>query len=295
MRKYWIYAFQIVSILLLVFLVVSTFIPQVSEFPPGEYPGAANRLIRTLHLDRFYDSPVNVLLWGILALSMIAGIVLKGIRSPIQKILHLLLALCFIIIAVEKSSNRRFFMTIREDETVRLSDFTKSASATHDCELRLLQFEIQYHDNQRTPRAFLSQLLINERDTVQLAVNKPLAIGHYRLYQNAYDRKILFYLNINNQDYAAALGDTVICGAVECILADFDHAKRVFNIKVADNDYSIGMLQPLRIGDLELVIKPGKTVYSSIIEVAEVRWTKLLLVLALLYIIVLAVAFWRRK
>lgn len=295
MRKYWIYAFQIVSLLLLVFLVVSTFIPQVSEFPPGEYPGAANRLVNILHLDRFYDSPINALLWGILSLSIIAAIVLKGIRSPLQKILHLLLALCFIIIAVEKSTNRRFIMTIREGETVHLSDFTKSASVKHDCELQLLQFEIKYHDNRRTPKAFISQLLINKQDTVQLAVNKPLAIGHYRLYQNAYDRDILFYLNINGRDHAAALGDTVFYGGIECILADFDHTERVFNLKIGGQHYAIGMLQPLRIGDLELVIKPGKTIYSSTIEVAEVRWTKLLLVLALLYLVVLAFAFRRRN
>lgn len=295
MRKYWVYAFQIVSLLLLVFLAVSTFIPQQSEFLPGEYPGAANRLIQSLHLDRFYDSPINALLWGILSLSIIAAIVLKGIRSPLQKILHLLLALCFIIIAVEKSSNRHFLMTIREGESVHLSDFTKSHSAKHDRELRLLQFEIQYHDNQRTPKAFISHLLINERDTVQLAVNKPLAIGHYRLYQNAYDREMLFYLNINDQDHAAALGDTVRCGAVECILEGFDHTRRVFNLKIDGRQHAVGMLQPLRIGDLKLVIKPGKTVYRSTIEVAEVRWTKILLVLALLYIVMLAVAFGRRK
>lgn len=293
--KFWVRTFQIITLLLLIFLIISTFIPQINEFPPGEYPGAANRLIHILHLDRFYDSPINALLWGILSLSIIAAIFLKGIRSPVQKILHLLLALCFIVIAFEKSSNRRFFMTLREGETVRFSEFTKSATAKHDCKLRLLQFEIQYHANRRTPRAFISHLLIDERDTVQLAVNKPLAISHYRLYQNAYDREILFYLSVNDRDYAVAPGDTVFHGAVECILEDFDHAERVFNLKVDGQYYPVAMLKPLRIGDLELVIKPGKTVYSSIIEVAEVRWTKLLLVLALLYMVVLALAFRRQK
>lgn len=293
--KFWVRSFQIITLLLLIFLIISTFIPQIGEFPPGEYPGAANRLIHILHLDRFYDSPINALLWGILSLSIIASIFLKGIRSPLQKILHLLLVLCFIVIAIEKSSNRRFFMTIREGETVRFSEFTKSATAKHDCRLRLLEFEIQYHANRRTPKAFISHLLIDEQDTVQLAVNKPLAIGHYRLYQDAYDREILFYLNINDQDYAVAPGDTVFHGTVECILEDFDHTERVFNLKIDGQHYTAGMLKPLGIGDWELVIKPGKAIYSSIIEVAEVRWTKLLLVLALLYVVVLALAFWRRK
>ncbi|MDO9549305.1 MAG: cytochrome c biogenesis protein ResB, partial [Candidatus Marinimicrobia bacterium] len=209
MRKFWIRAFQIISILLVLFLAVSTFIPQTSEFPPGEYPGAANSLIRFLHLDRFYNSPINIALWGLLTVIIIGSIFFKGIRTPVQKIIHLLLALCFIVIAIEKGSNQRFNFRIREGEEIRFSDYTDSKSDKYDVTIKLLDFDIQYHPGQHTPKAFISQLQIDGEDTVYLAVNKPYAIGHYRLYQSAYDQELIFHLNINGETYPVIFGDTV--------------------------------------------------------------------------------------
>jgi len=295
MRTTWIKAFQIISILLLIFLAVSTFVPQISEFPPGEYPGAANSFIHFIHLDRFYSSPINIVLWGLLSVIIIASVFLKGIRTPIQKIIHLLLALCFIVIAIEKSTNQRFNISIREGEEICFSDYTNSKSAKYDLMLKLLKFDIQYHPGQRMPRDFISHLQINGQDTVHLAVNKPHAIGHYRLYQSAYDHEIIFNLNINGMDYPVNFGDTVRIDSSAFILEDYNHQRRVFDLKIDGKYYHTGMHQPRRIDNYSIIITPGETQYTSIIEVAEVRWTNLLLFLGLLYIAALFMAFWRRR
>ena len=295
MRKTCLKAFQIISIILLLFLAVSTFVPQVSEFPPGEYPGAANRLIRVLHLDRFYESPINIALWELLALFIIAGIFFKGIHTPIRKILHLLLALCFIVIAVEKSSNRHFNITIREGQEILFSDYTGTISEKHNLRIKLLQFEIQRYPDQRTPKAFISHLLINNQDTVQLAVNKPYAIDRYRLYQSAYEQKLTFLVNIDDRVYTMSFGDSVSLTDGSFSLEDFDHQTRQFNLCVNDKYYHIGMKQPQVIGAHHVVINPGGTYYDSVIAVAEVRWIKLLLLLSLLYLVSLSIAFWYRS
>jgi len=295
MRKTCLKAFQVITVFLLLFLAVSTFIPQVNEFPPGEYPGAANRLIPVLHLDRLYGSPINIALWGLLALIIIAGILFKGIHTPIRKILHLLLALCFIVIAVEKSSNRRFNITIREGQEILFSDYTGTISEKHNLRIKLLQFEIQRHPDQRTPRAFISHLLINNQDTVQLAVNKPYAIERYRLYQSAYVQEFTFLVNIDDQVYTMNFGDSVSLTDGSFTLKDFDHQTRQFNLRVNDKHYHIGMKQPQTIGAHHVIINPGGTCYDSIIAVAEVRWIKLLLLLGLLYIVSLFIAFWYRS
>ncbi len=295
MRKSWINTFQIISILLLLLLIISTFIPQVNEFASGEYPGAANRLVKFLHLDRFYNSPINIALWGLLSLIMIGSVLYKGIRSPIQKIIHLILALIFIVIVIEKSTNQRFIITIKEDQEVQFSDYTGDTSEKHDIHLKLLRFEIQHHPDQRTPKAFISHLLINDQDTVQLAVNKPFAIGHYRLYQSAYDQDVIFNLNINGTEHPVSFGDTVFVDSSEFIFEGYSHQRRVFDLKIDGKYYHTGMQQTRRIGKNSVIIVPGGTCYTSIIDVAEVRWTKLLLILSLLYIVGLFIAFWRRR
>lgn len=281
--------------MLVLLLAVSTFIPQTSEFPPGEYPGAANGLISFLHLDRFYNSPLNVALWGLLTVALIGSILSKRIHSPMQIIMHLLLALCFIVIIIEKSTNQRFSLKIKEGEEIRFSDYTDSKSPKYDVTIKLLNFEIQYHPGQRMPKAFISHLLINRQDTVQLAVNKPYAIGHYRLYQSAYDKELVFNLNINGTDYPVGFGDTVLVDSSEFILEGFNHQRRVFDLKINGKYYHTGMQQPRRLDRYSFVIIPGGMRWISIIEVAEVRWTKLLLVLGFLFIVGLFMAFWRRR
>ena len=295
MRKNWIKAFQIISILILLFLAVSTFIPQISEFLPGEYPGAANGFIRFLHLDRFYSSPINIILWGLLSVIIIASILMKGIRTPIQKVIHLLLVLCFIVIAIEKSTNQRFCISIGESEEIYFSDYTASKSDKYDLTLKLLKFEIQYHPGKRIPRDFISHLQINGQDTVHLAVNKPYAIGRYRLYQSAYDDKIIFNLNIDGMDYPVSFGDTVRIDCSVFVLEAYNRQQHVFDLKINGKYYHTGMHQPQHIDNYSVIITPGETQYTSIIEVAEVRWTKLLLFLGLLYIVALFIAFWRRR
>lgn len=279
----------------MLFLAVSTFIPQTSEFPPGAYPGTTNVLIHFFHLDRFYSSPVNVVLWGLLTGIIIGSILLKGIRTPIQKVIHLLLALCFIVIAIEKGSNQRFDFRIKEGEEIRFSDYTDSKSDKYDISIKLLDFDIQYHPGQHTAKAFISRLQIDGKDTVYLAVNKPYAIGHYRLYQSVYDQEIIFYLTINGEDYPVIFGDTVFVDSSEFILEGFNHQQRVFNLKINGKYYHTGMQQPRRIDNYSIVIAPGGTRYTSIIVVAKVRWTKLLLILGFLYIAGLFIAFWRRR
>ena len=294
MRNTWIKAFQIISIFLLVFLAVSTFIPQISEFPPGEYPGAANGLIRFLHLDQFYNSPLNAALWGLLSLIIIGSVLFKGIRSPIQKIIHIILAISFMVIAIEKSSNQRFDISIQEGETIHFAKYVNTESDKYDVTIKLLNFEIQMHPGHNMPKAFISHLLVNGRDTIQLAVNKPVSIGHYRLYQSAYDKNMVFNLNINGIPYPVGFGDSITVDNNKYILEGFDHQQRVFHLKYNDDDIYTSMQKLLKVDHNNITIMPGEMRFTSIIDVAEIRWTKLLLLLGLLYIAGLARAFWRR-
>jgi hypothetical protein len=295
LRHFWIKTFQILSILLLIFLAVSTFIPQISEFAPGSYPGRANWIVNILHLNRFYNSPINLALWGLLSLIIIGGIIFNAIRSPIQQINHLLLALIFFIIIIEKSTNKRFNISIHEGQEIQFADYIGAASEHQNICLKLLRFEIQYHADQRTPKAFISHLLVNRQDTVSLAVNRPLAIDHYRLYQSAYDQHMLFRVIYDGKDYPVVFGDSVSVDNGYFILAGLDQRTHIFNLKVNGKYYHTNLQQTRRIENHSYIILPDGMRYTSIIEVAEVRWTKLLLILSILYLAGLFFAFWQSK
>lgn len=294
-RKIWIGAFQIICILLLLLLSISTFIPQVSEFPADAYPGPANRLIDFLQLDRFYGSPLNIALWGLLSAIILGAVLWKGIRTPHQKILHLLLATCFIVIAIEKTINRRFYITVTENEMVRFSDYIGSREDRSNIRLKLLRFEIQRHPDQRTPKAFISHLLINERDTVKLAVNRPRAIEHYRLYQSAYDQQFYFPVMFDQQVYTMSIGDSIKIEDTLIRLAGFDHSTKMFRTDINDQVHHFKLNQIHDIANHKISIGPGRRRYSSIIEVVEVRGTKLLLALGLLYLVSLYISLWHRR
>ena len=289
MRNYWLKTFQLIVILLLIFLSVSSFILQISEFPQGKYPGT-NALIQFLQLDRFYNSPLNILLWAILTLSIFGSILLKDTQPLMQKILHLLLVLIFITIGIEKSINRRYLIPIKEDEEIQFSSFAGARQA--DIQLKLLQFEILYHPDQQTPKAFISHFLLNQQDSVQLAVNQPLKIGNLRLYQNSYDQQTLIPLMVDQNLFLMSIGDSLILTDKILKLAEFNPVAGIARIIYDDKSYYLETNQPCKIEDFHFTIKPAESRYRSIIEAVEIRGTKTLLTFCLLYLISLALVFW---
>jgi len=291
-RNYWFKVFQIIVILLLIFLSASTFIPQIAEFPQGKYPGT-NALIHFLQLDHFYNSPLNILLWAILTLSIFGSILLKDTQPLMQKILHLLLALIFITIGIEKSINRRYLIPINEGAEIQLSRYTATRQA--DTQLKLLHFEIRYHADNQTPKAFISHFLLNHRDSIQLAVNQPLKIGNLRLYQNSYDRQTLIPLMVDQDLFRMSIGDSLILTDKILKLAEFNPVAGIARIIYDAKSYYLEIDQPCKIEDYHFTIKPAESCYRSIIEAVEIRGTKVLLTFCLLYLICLALTFWFPK
>jgi hypothetical protein len=282
--------FQVLTLLLLLLLILSTFIPQQDMFAPGEYPGKSNILTKVLFLDRFYDSPLNAALWLLLSLTMIAAVLLKGVRSTKQRILHLLLALIFLAVAADKSGNARFDISIREGETLSLDERLKLPQRYGPQSMTLERFEIEYHQDGQTPSAFRSHLLLNEQETV-LEVNKPLSIGPYRLYQSAYDRQYFFLLRLGDLEKEMCFGDTLRSGERTITLKNYDHQARRFRLDVDGESVSLPLMGKTMILNTPAGIRPLGERYVSVIEIAEVRGLWILLAGSLLYLIVMAIDF----
>lgn len=282
--------FQTITLILIVLLIISTFIPQQNMLPPGEYHGKSNFVTKILFLDRFYDSPLNAALWLLLSLAMIAAVFLKGVRSTKQRILHLLLALIFLTVAADKYTNARFDISIREGETLSLGDRLKLPQRYGPQSISLERFEIEYHQDGQTPGAFRSHLLLNDQETV-LEVNKPLSIGSYRLYQSAYDRQYFFLLRLGDLEKEMCFGDTLRSGERILTLKNYDHQARRFRLDLDGESIFVPLMGETMILNTPTSIRPLGERYVSVIEIAEVRGLWVLLAGSLLYLIVLAIDF----
>lgn len=283
--------FQVLTLLLLLLLIISTFIPQQNMFAPGEYPGKSNILTKILFLDRFYASPLNAGLWLLLSLAMIAAVLLKGVRSTKQRILHLLLALIFLAVAADKSANTRFDISIREGETLSLDDRLKLPQRYGPQSITLERFEIEYHQDGQTPSAFRSYLTLNKDENAVLEVNKPLAIGPYRLYQSAYDRQYFFLLRFGDLEKEMCFGDTLRSGEGTITLKNYDHQARRFHLDIDGDSVFLPLMGETMILNTPASIRPLGERYISVIEIAEVRGLWILLACSLLYLIVMAIDF----
>ena len=215
----------------------------------------------------------------------------KGIRSTKQKILHLALALIIVLFTVDKSSNERFFITIREGESLDLVEHI----GDHGKIIRLDRFEIDLHDDEASPKAYRSYLTLDNDTKVILAVNEALRIGKYRLYQSAFEQNYFFSLKIGNKAFELTFGDSLETPAGKVILDDYDDRIRHFKLRVDGDTQWLPLNAEIAIQDIPWKIAPLEERYSSVIEVVEVRGLFWLLIAGIVYLIVMAFDFWKPR
>ncbi|HMA62977.1 MAG TPA: cytochrome c biogenesis protein ResB [bacterium] len=248
-------------------------------------------LVKFFHLDNFYNSYINIGLWGIITVLLLVSVFTGAVKTTSQKIIHIVLALIFIVIVYEKTVNNRFYLKLTEGETIQFAKYTPGQSPQDSLAINLKKFEIIRHPGSRMPQAFISHLVMNESDTVQLAVNDPLSFRHYRFYQNAYDRKFTFNVQVNNREFTASLPDTISVDNRSLILNNFDHQTRKFVLFLNNTKHQITPGKTVNIDGNQITINPKGAKFISIIEVAEVKGVGILLILSLFYLLFLYIAF----
>lgn len=287
---------QIVIAVIVILLALSTFIPQRwAEYPESSNTGITGSLINALKLDRFYSSPVNLILWALLIVLLVIGIIAGGIVGNPYRVIHLLLAAIFLVVIYDKTTNQRFMLSIAEGETVDFSRYVDDKDAEYQISLTLERFEIRRHPGSEMPSSFSSYLIINHSDSVRISVNQPLAVGRYRLYQSSYDRQYLFRVLCDSDSAEVSFGDSIkICGN-QLKLNSYDHKVHRFEIEMGGIEYTVPPGRLSMVGGKQMGIYPVGEVFISTIEVAEITGTKLLLVLAVMYIAGMGYSFWGKK
>lgn len=294
LRNLFIKFYQIVAIALIVLLAISTFIPQRWEYEGTDYTATPGILVRALFLDRFYESPISAALWLVTALLMILGILFRGVKNKYQVIQHLTIALVILVVFYDKSNNERFFISLKEGKSIHFSDYLENPSEKYNIDIKLSKFEIQYHPQTEIPSAFISHIIIDDKDSITLGVNKPLSMGKYRLYQNAYDRHLQCNILVVDKKYQLCIGDSIQHNGTKITLKSYDHQTQEFCLFVDGDEIFVRPHREERIGDLSITVQPSGFKYESVIEVAEVIGLKLLLLLSIIYMSTLILTFWWR-
>lgn len=284
--------FQIVALVLILLLAASTFFPQQPELS-SDY-SSPNLLVRWMNLDRFYNSGLNGILWLFLTVLLVLAVIFNIVRTTTQKALHLLLALIFGVVFLNKNLEVRFFITIAEGKEVLLSSFVDRLHEKDDATVRLERFEIPTHAGTSAPKNYISHLVINQIEPVDLAVNHPVSVGKFHLYQNSYDRIFFFRVEINDKSFETAFGDTFnVDGMPVSVIAFDDHTEK-FIMSIGDEEFRPPLDQPFPAGGKIVRIIPQGIRFISVIEVVQPVGVKWLAVLGLLYIFSLVLAFRQR-
>ena len=285
--------FQMIAAVIAALLILSTFVPQGVDphlLPIGKL---AQSVVRVLQLHQFYDSGLHLFLWGLLLLVIVVAVFLRSIQSFPQRLLHLVFVGLIGIVIYDKLHNERFFLSLEEGQQIQFGDHVSSPEPLYQTELQLLRFQIEKHAGSEMPRAFTSTLLQDDRDTLILAVNRPLRIGNYRLYQSAYEQNFYFDLAVDSNRFTMTFGDSLRLGDHRLLLDSFQHATRQFLVNWDGRQFQVPLSHVIQIDDLEIEISPAGRRYVSVIEVVAVRGLFWLLVLGLVFLGILLYSSWR--
>lgn len=294
MRNIYLRIFQVLILALVVALAVSTLVVPGAEvrIEPGN---SGVPIVKMFGLDHFYNSTLNVVLWVALCLAMLMSIFLKGLRSLAQKSLHFLLVMIILLVFYDKAVNQRFTIPIREGQEVNFANYIKNPDPVYQIPLRLLKFEIQMHPGSPVPAAFNSWLLISRTDTTKLAVNKPVPVGRYMLYQNAYKQDHMLEVISGGDTSITPFNSKIILNRQEIFLHDYNDSTQTLHMEIGGAQYQVPMGVASIVGGQKMQILPLGPKYTSIIEVADVTGVNILALFALMYLVALAYNFWWKQ
>jgi len=284
--------FQIVALVLILLLAASTFFPQQSEIS-SDY-SSPNLIVRWMSLDRFYNSGWNGILWLFVTVLLVIAVIFNIIRTTTQKALHLLLALIFGVIFLNKILEVRSFLPIVEGREIILSSFVDNLPEKDDATIRLERFEIPTHAGTSAPKNYISHLVINQIESVDLAINRPVSVGKFRLYQNSYDRVFYFRVLIDDKPFEIAFGDTFDVDGMPVSLVAFDDHTEKFIMSMGNDELRPPLDRPFQADGKIVRIIPLGVRFISIIEIVRPVGVKWLAILGFLYIFSMIMAFWKR-
>lgn len=142
--------------------------------------------------DWFYDNIAFVALWGVIAVTGLVYIVMRGMhRRPSVMLLHLALLVILAGAGITWFTAVRGKMQVPQGESVNAFTATTGQSISLPFDVRLQFFDIQTYPGTRAPMDFVSRIEVSDPDGSKTAgvvsMNKVFTHKGYRFYQSGYD------------------------------------------------------------------------------------------------------------
>ena len=141
--------------------------------------------------DWFYDNIAFVALWGVIAMTGLVYIVMRGMhRRPSVMLLHLALLVILAGAGITWFTAVRGKMQVPQGEAVNVFTTTDGKRHTLPFMLTLASFEIQTYPGTPAPMDFVSHVKVSDQGREiagTISMNKVFSHGGYRFYQSGYD------------------------------------------------------------------------------------------------------------
>lgn len=293
LRKYLLHTVQIILILLSILLILSTFIPQHrdEQFYREAYPSIISQLILQLNFDGFYASPIHILLWIIFTFLLVLFAISKFYTRKSIRIFHIILILMAIVIFADKSYNKDLYLEMAEGESINFGKLVKNDEEDYDFKFTLDDFTVNYHAGSRMPSAFISTVSYQD-ETQNIEVNKPLAIGEYRLYQSTYDMIDRFEIDIDTLTIDITEEQPYESDTLRLEIAKSRTPEKKVAVSINDAKYTVPLNESIFLDDYKIHIAEKEPIMRSGFQVSSTFGMRTLFVLGILFFISLAWCFW---
>ena len=291
------YFLEIMILVIVGIMMISTFIPlnRPTKFYTNHYSPIISKLILSLNLNNFYASAINISLWLVFCLLLFVFIINGMFKRKKTLALHLIIFLITLIVFYDKAFNTKYFLELREGESINLSKFLHESSKKYDFDFRLIDFNVRYHSASNLPSAFISTVELKDSLRRKIAVNKPLTIGDYKFYQNTYHTLDRFHVQIDSVLYTYTSRDTLIVDSLNLQINKTIPMEKTVKLILNGREYRIDMNTEFDLAEHKIKISSAEPIYVSGLQISRIYGMKILFLLSILFIINLAWCFWGEK
>jgi cytochrome c biogenesis protein ResB len=196
-----------------------------------------------------------------------------------------------IVIFAEKSYNKDLYLEMVEGESIHFGKFVENDDEDYEFSLTLDDFAVNYHAGSRMPSAFISTVSYRDK-TQKIEVNKPLAIGEYRLYQSTYDVIDRFVIDIDTLNIDITEGQPYESDTLRIEIARSRTSEKEVDVIINEAQYTVPLNDAIFLDDYKIHITKKEPIMQSGFQVSSTFGMRTLFVLGLLFMISLAWCFW---
>jgi len=229
---------------------------------------------------------LNAIFFLPIIVTLTITLVWRRFGSPIVFTLHIFILLLIFVFLLVSGMTTSTTIVLEKGKTTT-NQLLKKAGINS---LTLHNFVVKLTRDKRSIKDYGSILILNQKDTVTIKVNKPFSRKNLKIFQKAYRINYYFNLVVNGSNNFLTPGDSLTIDNFKIVFNGYDFKKKEFVVTVNDSIHYIKKNRVCKIEPFHIMITPGFTKYSSVLLITHSKGKNLLLILTMAYILTLTIA-----